>query len=72
MEFQWPINARPKGKYYKTLGLWYNKCMIESLLGIALATFTRELKMSGEEVELCLVDVSKGFGNKKIHAYLPM
>jgi hypothetical protein len=71
MKFQWPINTWPKGKYHKTLGPWYNKGMIEGLSEIAKATFTRGLKTSCEKVELCLVDVRKGFGDKKIHIYLP-
>jgi hypothetical protein len=70
--FQWPINTWPKGKYHKTLGLWYNRDMVEGLSGIAMAIFTRGLKMSPEEVDLFVEDVIKGFNDKRIHAYLPM
>ena len=71
-QFQWPINTWPKGKYYKTLGLWYNQDLLDGLSGMAMAICTRGLKMSREEVELLLEKVRKDLKDTRIHAYLPM
>jgi hypothetical protein len=71
-KFQWPFNPWPRGKYFKSLGMWFNQDMKEGLQGMAMATFTRGLKMSREEVEVFLVDVRKDLDDKKIHAYLPL
>lgn len=71
-QFQWPFNTWPRGKHHKTLGLWYNQDMQEGVSGMAMATFTRALKMSPEAVELFLVDVRKDLNDRRIHAYLPM
>jgi hypothetical protein len=71
-QFQWPLNTWPEGKYFKTLGQWFNQDMRDGLSGMAMATFTRGLKMSREEVEVFLIDVRKDLNNKKIHAYLPL
>lgn len=70
--FQWPFNTWPKGKHYKTLGLWYNRDMHEGLEGMTMATFTRAHGMSKEEVLEVLEKVRKDMDDKSIHAYLPM
>lgn len=70
--FQWPINTWPKGTYYKTLGLWYNRDLLDGLSGIAMAICTRGLNMSREDVELLLVNVRNDLKDTRIHAYLPM
>jgi hypothetical protein len=71
-KFQWPTNDWPKGKYHKTIGLWYNRDLQEGLSGMAMAIFTRGLKMSKEEVETFLAEVRKNIDDRRIHAYLPM
>jgi Methyltransferase domain len=70
--FQWPFNTWPKGKYYKTLGLWYNKDMQEGLEGMTMAVFTRAHGMTKEEVQEKVGLVRKDLDDKRIHAYLPM
>jgi hypothetical protein len=69
--FQWPINTWLKGKYYKTLGLWYNKDMHEGLGGMTMAVFTRAHGMK-EEVEEMVKEIRKDLDDKKIHAYVPL
>lgn len=71
-KFQWPFNTWPKGKYFKSLGMWFNQDMHEGLSGMVMATFTRALGMTRDEVELFLVDVRKDLDNRNIHAYLPL
>lgn len=70
--FQWPFNTWPKGKYYKTLGLWYNRDMQEGLEGMMMAVFTRAHGMKREEVLEMLEGVRKDINDKNVHAYLPM
>ena len=69
--FQWPFNTWPKGKYYKTLGLSYNKDMQEGIEGMTMAVFTMAYGMK-EEVQEMIKLVRKDVDDKKIHAYLPM
>jgi hypothetical protein len=70
--FQWPMNTWPKGRYYKTLGLWYNRNMQEGLEGIAMAVFTKAHGMKKEEVEEIVRRVKKDVDDKSIHVYVPM
>jgi SAM-dependent methyltransferase len=71
-QFRWPTNDWPKGKYYKSVGLWYNRDLQEGLSGMAMAIFTRGLKMSKEEVDTFLEVVRKDIDDRMIHAYLPL
>ncbi len=70
--FQWPFNTWPKGKYYKTLCMWYNKDMQEGMEGMTMAGFTRAHGMKKEEVQEMVRLVRSNIDDKKIHAYLPM
>lgn len=71
-QFQWPSNTWPRGKYFKTLGMWFNQDMQQGLSGIAMATFTRALGMSREEVEKFVIEVRNDMNDKRIHAYIPV
>jgi hypothetical protein len=68
----WPLNPWPKGKYYKTLGLWYNQNLHEALEGITMAVFTRVYGMKKEEVQEIVTEVLRDIDNKNIHAYLAL
>jgi len=70
--YQWPLGPWPKGKYYKTLGTWFQQDLLEGLRGISMAVFTRGVGMSPEQIEVNLVDVRKDFKNPNIHAYMPV
>lgn len=70
--FQWPMNAWPKGKYYKTLGMWYNRDMHEGMEGMTMAVMTRAHGLTKEEVLEVVKQVRKDIDNKSIHAYLPL
>ena len=72
VKFQWPFNTWPKGKHYKTLGMWYGQDMKEGLEGITMAVFTRAHGMKKEEVLEMLPGIRKEIDDKGIHAYLPM
>jgi hypothetical protein len=70
--FQWPFNTWPKGRYYKTLGMWYNRDMQEGLEGMTMATLTRAHGITKEEVLELIEGVRKELNDRNIHAYLPM
>jgi hypothetical protein len=71
-KFQWPSNTWPKGKYHKTLGLWYNKDMQDGLEGMTMAVFTRAHGMKKEEVQEIVTQIKKDVNDKSIHVYVPM
>jgi hypothetical protein len=70
--FQWPLNPWPKGKHYKTLGLWYNQDLHEGLEGITMAVFTRVYGMKKEEVQEIVKEVLRDVDDKNIHTYLAL
>ncbi|KAN0120251.1 S-adenosyl-L-methionine-dependent methyltransferase [Hyaloscypha variabilis] len=71
-KFQWPSNTWPKGKYHKTLGLWYNKDMQDGLEGMTMAVFTRAHGMKKEEVQEIVTQIKKDVNDKSIHVYVPI
>jgi hypothetical protein len=69
---QWPLNTWPKGKYYKTLGLWYNQDLHEAFEGLTMAVFTRVYGMKKEEVQEIVSEVLGDIDDKNIHSYLAL
>jgi len=68
----WPVGPWSKDKKMKALGVWAREDLLAGLHAANMAIMTRGLKMSVDEVEKFLVDVTKDIKSNKIHAYLPV
>lgn len=54
------------------VGMWNLENLANGLSGLSMATFTRLLGWTVDEVEVFLVDVRREIRDTKIHAYWPM
>ena len=72
VQFQWPTNPWPKSPEQKILGRWLQQNLLDGVNGMSMATLTRGLHMSPDEVELFLVDVRKDIKDRRIHAFVPV
>lgn len=72
LSFYWPTNPWPKGKYFKTLSVYFQQDFLDGLEGITMKLFTNLLGWTAEEVYLFLVDVRNDVRDRNIHAYLLM
>lgn len=70
--FQWPTNPWAKSPEQKVLGKWLQQNLLDGVSAMSMATFTRGLKMSPEEVEVFLMDVRKDIKDRRIHAFAPV
>jgi hypothetical protein len=70
--FAWPTNTWPRGRHYKTLGLWAGQDLKDGLEGFSMAALTKGLGWTADEVKVFLADVRRDLGNRNIHAYMPM
>jgi hypothetical protein len=68
----WPIGPWPKDKKMKRLGAWCKEDISTGLQALSMATLSRGLGMSAEEIEVFLVDVRKDINSRKMHCYIPM
>ncbi|CAI4220169.1 unnamed protein product [Parascedosporium putredinis] len=67
--YKWPINTWPKDPKFKDLGAWTLENFLQGVQGFTLALFTRVLGWTQEEIELFLIEVRKGYKDRRIHAY---
>jgi hypothetical protein len=65
-----PINAWPKGRKQKVLGMWWQADLLDAL-GASMAVLVRGMGWSPEKVEKMLVDVRADINNKGVHGYMP-
>lgn len=70
--YVWPLGTWPKDKKMKVLGAWVREDSLAGLHAGSMAIMTRGLKMSVDDVERFLVDVTKDIKSNKIHAYTPV
>lgn len=70
--YKWPINPWPKQAKEKKLGLWEQRNFLDGLAGFTLATHTRILEWSMEEIQVLMAGVRREISDKSIHAYLAM
>ncbi|PQE04753.1 hypothetical protein CJF30_00004545 [Rutstroemia sp. NJR-2017a BBW] len=70
--YKWPCNKWPKDAKAKELGMWNLENLANGLSGLSIATFTRLLGWTVDELEVFLVDVRKDLKDTKIHAYIPI
>ena len=67
--FKLPINGWPKDAGFKSLGCLHETHLLNGLQGFSLATFSRGLNWTVEEIEVYLVNVRKAISNRSVHAY---
>ncbi|KAH8901132.1 TAM domain methyltransferase [Thozetella sp. PMI_491] len=70
--FKWPTNPWPKSKALKEVGLWTLANIGAGLDAISMASLTRGLGMTKDEVLVYNSVVRKDLRNPKIHAYWPI
>ncbi len=70
--FSWPTNSWAKSPDRKILGKWFEQDLLDGVSAMSMATLTRGLRMSPEEVELLLVEVRNDIKDRRIHAFFPM
>jgi hypothetical protein len=70
--FAWPTNTWPRGRHYKTLGVWAGADLKDGLEGFSMVALTRTLGWTSEEVKALLADVGRDLDDRNIYAYLPM
>ncbi|PQE05792.1 hypothetical protein CJF31_00004540 [Rutstroemia sp. NJR-2017a BVV2] len=70
--YKWPCNKWPKDAKAKELGMWNLENLSNGLSGLSIATFTRLLGWTVDELEVFLVDVRKDLKDTKIHSYIPI
>lgn len=71
-KFYWPSNAWAKGRYFKTLSIYFQQDLMEGLEGLSMKLFTNFLGWTKEQVQLFLVGVRKDLQDRSIHAYVEM
>ncbi|KDN62907.1 putative methyltransferase domain-containing protein [Colletotrichum sublineola] len=70
--FKWPMNSWPKDPKYKELGMWNYENIAPNWEGFLMATLTRTMEWTKEEVLVLAMEARKDSGNKNIHAYYQM
>jgi hypothetical protein len=69
---QFPIGTWARGTKMKRLGAWMREDLLSGLQAISMATMTRGLGMTAEEVELDLINVRREIKSNQVHAYFPV
>ncbi|KAK1975085.1 methyltransferase domain-containing protein [Colletotrichum cereale] len=67
--FKWPTNGWPKDAKHRELGLWNHENLAPNLEGMFLASYTRGLDWTKEEVMVMAMNARKDFADRSIHAY---
>ncbi|WQF79311.1 Putative S-adenosyl-L-methionine-dependent methyltransferase superfamily [Colletotrichum destructivum] len=70
--FKWPSNPWAKDQKHKELGLWNYENFAPHLEGFFMASLTRSLGWTREEVLILAMEARKDLGNRNIHAYYNM
>ena len=71
-DYKWPISPWPADKRLKESGAFAMVSMLDELMGLSMAVFTRILGWSMEQLQVFLVEVTKEWKSKGVHAYWPM
>jgi hypothetical protein len=66
----WPFGPWHEDKKLKDIGLWSRANALEGLEAVSIATLTRGLGWTTEQVEALLEEVRKDFLDPAIHSYL--
>jgi hypothetical protein len=69
--FFWPTNTWAKGKYYKTIGAYFQADLLRGLEGISLKVM-KVLDWTTEEIQAFLPGVRTSLKDTSIHAYCAM
>ncbi|TEA14151.1 Secondary metabolism regulator LAE1 [Colletotrichum sidae] len=67
--FKWPTNGWPKDQRYKEMGIWNYQNLAPNWEWLLMASLTRELGWTKEEVMILGMDARQDLGNRSIHAY---
>ncbi|GKT41161.1 putative methyltransferase tdiE [Colletotrichum spaethianum] len=70
--FKWPTNSWPRDSKHKELGIWNYENLAPNLEGMFMASYTRGLNWTKEEVLLTTMGARKDFADRNIHAYFNM
>lgn len=65
----WPIGTWAKDRYYKMIGAWFQKDLLQGIEGMLLGLCTRVLGMEKEETMKLVEDVKRDMVDKRIHSY---
>jgi hypothetical protein len=68
--FKLPIGTWPRDANMRAVGLYCRTMLVDALQGMAMATLTRGMGWTPQEVELFLVDVRRSLMDSSIHSYL--
>ncbi|KAK4226499.1 hypothetical protein QBC38DRAFT_366292 [Podospora fimiseda] len=64
-----PFNGWPKDTKLKSVGMMWQRNLLDGVSGFTLSLFSKFLDKTVEEIEVSLVDVRKSLLDKKVHAY---
>lgn len=67
--YKWPTNGWPKDPKHKELGLWNYENLAPNWEGLLMASLTRALNWTREEVMVLVMEARKDFGDRSIHGY---
>ncbi|KAK2041973.1 methyltransferase domain-containing protein [Colletotrichum somersetense] len=67
--FKWPTNSWPKDAKHRELGIWNYENLAPNLEGMMIASYTRGLGWTREEVMVMLMKARRDFADRSIHAY---
>lgn len=70
--FKWPTNSWPNDPKHRELGIWNYENLAPNLEGMFLASYTRGLDWTKEEVLVMVMNARKDFADRSIHAYFNM
>ncbi|TDZ31930.1 Secondary metabolism regulator LAE1 [Colletotrichum spinosum] len=70
--FKWPTNGWPKDHRYKETGIWNYQNLAPNWEWLLMASLTRELGWTKEEVMILGMEARQDLGNRSIHAYFNM
>jgi hypothetical protein len=70
-QFYWPTSGWPKGKYFKTLAMYWQEDLLSGLEAISLKVMGL-MGWSADEIRVFLAGVRNDVKDTSIHAYLPM
>lgn len=69
---RWPQNPWPTDRHQRELGRWTLASVLDGIQGFSLASMTRYLGMTREQIEVLLMGVRKDMVNRNIRAYWSM
>ncbi|TVY57205.1 Secondary metabolism regulator LAE1 [Lachnellula cervina] len=67
--FKIPVNAWPRDRHLKTLGMMSEENWLCGLSAFSMGHFSRILNWSKPQIEVYLVNVRKAIQDKRVHAY---